>query len=66
MVRSREKIVWGLQHPEALRQRKAWEAKDKLLFEKNRLRKMITDKLTQENNDKKQLAAANATVKESS
>ena len=66
LVRSREKVVWGLQHPDVLRQRKAWEAKDKLLFEKNRLRKMITDKLTQENNDKKQLAAANATVKESS
>ena len=54
LLRSREEIVWGLQHKEILEQRKAWEAKDKVLFEKNRLRKMILDKLTQENNDKQQ------------
>ena len=58
LIRSREKFVWGRQHPDILQQRKAWEAKDKVLFEKNRLRKLVTDKLTQENNDKKQLAAA--------
>jgi len=57
LIRSREKSVWAREHPDVMRQRKAWEAKDKLLFEKNRLRKMITDKLTQENNDKKQVAA---------
>jgi hypothetical protein len=58
LVRSREQSVWAREHPDVVQQRKAWEAKDKLLFEKNRLRKMITDKLTQENNDKKQLVAA--------
>ena len=61
LIRSREKAVWARQHPDVMRQRKAWEAKDKLLFEKNRLRKMITDKLTQENNDKK--VATNVTVR---
>ena len=61
LIRSREESVWGRQHRDILKQRKAWEAKDKLLFEKNRLRKMVTDKLTQENNDKKQQRAAAAT-----
>ena len=54
LIRSREEIVWGLQHAATLEERRAWEAKDKVLFEKNRLRKMILDKLTQENNDKQQ------------
>lgn len=53
LVRSREEVVWGRQHPDIMQMRKAWEAKDKHLFEKNRQRKLITAKLAQENNDKK-------------
>ena len=52
--------IWARENVNEVKERARRDALDKVLFEKNRLRKMITDKLTQENNDKKQLAAAKA------
>ena len=60
IIRKREMDLWARENPNEVKERARRDALDKVLFEKNRLRKMITDKLTQENNDKKQLVAAKA------